>query len=235
MDASYRNAGHYLLEPWRAEPKRYFRAVIDRFKAKDGTEGLSVLDVGCATGEFLAWVHKLQPNAELFGVDVDPTLVAAARQNVPAAKFSVESALSLPEETFGQFDVVTLLGVLGVFDAQEAQRCVQNVVKCARPGGRALLFCPVNDFGVDIIVRHRKRPDGLAGPWELGWNIFSEHTLREFAEGHRVTFHPFDLGLQLEPHEDPVRTWTTTVEGGRSVLTNGLKLLLDFAIVEIEA
>jgi hypothetical protein len=79
------------------------------------------------------------------------------------------------------------------------------------------------------MIRHRKRLDGAALPWETGWNIFAVDTIREIVEGlgGDLRIERFRCERRLERRSDPVRTWTLPTEREPWQLTNGLKLLVD--------
>lgn len=68
----------------------------------------SVLDVGCGTGELLAWVRL--PDAYC-GIDVVPAFIARARQRFPQREFVVCDVLTQRPPTA---DIVVMLGVLGL-------------------------------------------------------------------------------------------------------------------------
>ncbi|MCY4620810.1 MAG: N-6 DNA methylase [bacterium] len=55
--------------------------------------GMRVLDPGVGTGEFLRSVLDREPNAEVFGWDVDPTVLSVASALVPEAQLDQRSAL----------------------------------------------------------------------------------------------------------------------------------------------
>ncbi len=70
--------------------------------------------------------------------------------------------------------------------------------------------------------------------------MFSKRSVARFLDRElgagRASFLPFELPLDLPPHEDdPVRTWTFRDESGRRLLTNGLSLLCNLELLEIEA
>ncbi len=66
--------------------------------------GMRVLDPGVGTGEFLKSIAEREPNAELYGWDVDSKLLEVAQKNTPSAQLSERSALDHYE---GQpFDLV---------------------------------------------------------------------------------------------------------------------------------
>lgn len=55
--------------------------------------GMRVLDPGVGTGEFLRSIAEREPEAELYGWDVDAALLEVARKNIPSARLYERSAL----------------------------------------------------------------------------------------------------------------------------------------------
>ena len=55
--------------------------------------GMRVLDPGVGTGEFLRSVLDREPKADVFGWDVDPTVLSVASELVPEARLDQRSAL----------------------------------------------------------------------------------------------------------------------------------------------
>ncbi|RSM88465.1 class I SAM-dependent methyltransferase [Kibdelosporangium aridum] len=74
--------------------------------------GTRVLDIGCGSGEFLAYVHELGGQAA--GVDSSPQMVALAKKRAPHAEVKVGD-VDQPW-TGGEFDVVTAFNVLQFVD-----------------------------------------------------------------------------------------------------------------------
>jgi SAM-dependent methyltransferase len=238
--APYRNHQHYLDEGWAPKPKEMFEALARVLEAERPMPPSGpLLDVGCATGELIAFLGARYPGLHCTGVDVAADLVSEARRLLPGATFREASALALPAELAGMFDCVVAMGVMSIFDETQIGEFWRQLVGAARTGGTVVVCAPLNEYGVDTMIRHRKRRDGTAGPWETGWNIFARETIAEIlAElGCAPRFEPFRLSLRLAPREDPVRTWTLATERNPQQLTNGLKLLVDhyFIIVRTPA
>lgn len=235
--ASYANFGHYISEAWAASPKQTFRelaAHIARLRGADAAGNL--LDVGCATGELVAYLSTVFPKLRATGADVFDPLLEEARKRVPSATFVKGSALELPRELRGAFDIVTAMGVMSIFDEREIAAFWENLLDAARPGGIVIVLAPLNEHGVDTMIRHRKRMGGRALGWETGWNIHAIETVAEIlaARGRAVRFERFRFEGELAPRDDPVRTWTLATADNPRQLTNGLKLLVDhyFMIVD---
>lgn len=67
-------------------------------------DGASVLEVGCGPGALAQSLIRWYPNSTVRGVDRDENFIRFARERVPAARFDVGDATSLPYED-GSFDV----------------------------------------------------------------------------------------------------------------------------------
>jgi SAM-dependent methyltransferase len=75
--------------------------------------GSRTLDVGCGSGEFLAFLDGLGASAA--GIDAEPGMVDVARSRVPGADVRIGSADDLPWPD-GAFDVVTSINALQFAD-----------------------------------------------------------------------------------------------------------------------
>ena len=228
-DATYRNYGHYIREGWAAEPKESFKALASHIVAEVGTPGGELLDIGCATGELIGFLSARFPALRCTGVDVFDELVERARVNLPGVEFVEASALALPDAFTDRFNIVTAVGVASVFDDREIETFWDNALRVTKPGGLVAVLSPLNEYGVDTVIRHRKRRGGTPLSWETGWNVYAIDTIREIVEARRarLTVTRFHFSGRLEPKPDPVRTWTLPTEADPRQLTNGLKLLVD--------
>lgn len=229
-DAKYRNFAHYIREGWSAEPKQSFVALAAHLEAEcAGEPSGELLDIGCATGELIGYLGGRFSQLHCIGVDVFDELLEQGRNNVPGAAFMKASALALPPALHARFDIVTAVGVASVFDETEIATFWKNLIAAAKPGGTIAVLSPLNEFGVDTMIRHRKRRDGAPLPWEKGWNVFAIDTITEIVAslGATLRLERFHFDGELAPKADPVRTWTMVTEKDPKQLTNGLKLLVD--------
>jgi len=76
------------------------------------TEGLSILDVGCAMGGFAGIIGKKLQSFNYTGIDINPAMIARARERNPEREF-----LQVGETDFAalgerHFDLVLCLGIL---------------------------------------------------------------------------------------------------------------------------
>jgi SAM-dependent methyltransferase len=229
-DAKYRNFGHYIRDGWSAEPKQTFVALADHLlEERGGHVTGELLDIGCATGELIGYLSTRFPQLKYTGVDLIEDVLVQARVNLPGVEFVPGSALALPPHYRDRFDIVTVMGVASVFDDAEIEAFWRSVIAVAKPGGTIAVLSPLNEYGVDTVVRHRKRRDGAPLAWETGWNVYAIETIQEMvtALGASLRLERFRFQGTLERRPDPVRTWTLATAENPQQLTNGLKLLVD--------
>lgn len=106
-----------------------------------------LLDMGCATGSFLAALKR----SGIRGVEgLDPSPLAAAAADALGIPVHIGTFSSLPGG-MGRYDVVSLLGVLEhVWDVPEALAAIQSLLQ---PGGVLLLAVPdATRYGDPLVV-----------------------------------------------------------------------------------
>jgi trans-aconitate 2-methyltransferase len=69
-----------------------FRPAIDLLARVDAVQPRTVCDLGCGTGHLTLELKKRWPDADVFGVDSSPEMLAKAREVAPALKFSQANA-----------------------------------------------------------------------------------------------------------------------------------------------
>lgn len=225
----YLNAALYLRENHHVQVKDKDRCLSDLFKNEPIPEGALVADIGCATGALLAHLGKEFPLWRFYGLDPDELLVSEARLRVPAAHFTVGSALQLPSIWAELFDISISSGVLGIFDEEEARLALEEMLRVTRPGGLICVLANFNPAPADVWIKHRKINVDGPSQWESGWNIFSERTVATWLEGRvdQLRFVPFEISVDVPRQEDPSRTYTFMDMYGRRKIANGLCILAE--------
>lgn len=233
MSGDYKNFQTYIRQNHnKQKPKELFIKIGEILKNHETQlgENVTVLDVGCATGALVGYLQDELPMWRFTGVDISPGLIDLARERVDGANFEVGSATDLPAVVSSGFDVVLCVGVLGIFDEEDARKVVTDSIALLNPGGLAVFIAQFNEHDVDVQIKHRK----ARGAWEGGWSIYSQETLRSWIgnSASSVHFEDFVPSFDLEPDVDPIRTWTIDVNGHKR-LTNGAKLLVDLRVLQI--
>jgi len=109
-----------------ANPAR--EAVVDALGIR---AGMSVLDIGCGTGEFCVLIS--QRGATVSGIDAAEGMVAIARERLPDADLRTGPAERLPWET-ASFDAATAFNSLQF--AADFVAALAEAARVVRPGGR---------------------------------------------------------------------------------------------------
>ena len=238
MDDDVRNARRtaddaiYVGENRYAEPKEIFKFLGQRI-APYARKDASFLDVGCAAGELLYYVHGQFTELQLWGVDVSELMLAKAREHVPTAVFERRDILSAPCPTDRQYDIVTCVGVVQIFDDLHVP--LKNLVSRVRPGGVLFVEGIVNPHPIDVIVRYRT-VDPEYSAWEPGWNLWSTITFDRVLnniDGVEWQWHDFRLPFAVPKKPDPMRTWTIRTEENPFQLVNGASQLITTKVLEV--
>jgi SAM-dependent methyltransferase len=223
----------YLKEDRKNKPKEYFKFLAAQ--SSDFIQALpspKILDIGCATGDFLYYLSQQFPDAKLHGVDVVPALLDRAKSEVPRANFfagNLAKPETLPQE---KFDAIFMSGVHTIFSDLT---WLTSSLPLMRDHGRLYVFGPFNPEKLDVLVQ--VRPSSQTGPWEVGWNLFSKKTVSDFLQRHGWEFRFIDWESPIDFEKnptDPLRSWTIRKENGGRLVVNGTQLVHHFSLLEIK-
>ena len=117
-------------DKWRKRHTYYHRE-LERFHKLAIPEGVSVLQIGCGTGDLL---NALRPSRGV-GLDFSPEMIRIAREKYPHLTFIEGDAESLPLDE--QFDYVVLCNVVG--DLSDIWQAFRELRKVARADTRVVL------------------------------------------------------------------------------------------------
>jgi 2-polyprenyl-3-methyl-5-hydroxy-6-metoxy-1,4-benzoquinol methylase len=109
-----------------------WEALRDRLEDR-GARIRSVLDVGCGTGAYLAYLRDEIPGTHREGIELDPVRAAEARTRDPEARIHHADALAALAQATGPFDLVTLWDVFEHVPAPAA--LLQGIARVLAPGG----------------------------------------------------------------------------------------------------
>ncbi len=100
-----------------------------------------ILDIGCGTGEQLAIFAEWGARSEnLFGIDLIPERISAARLNFPRISFQLANAESLPFPD-RSFDLVAAFTVFtSILDGRMTANICAEIGRVLRPGGGVLWY-----------------------------------------------------------------------------------------------
>jgi len=123
---------------WRSE-----HAALQRAGLRDG---MDVLDCGCGPGRLIELLKTEYPSISVTGLEIDPTLVTAAKEQLTRAGFDdwsvVQASAESPNLAHGSFDFIVMRLVLE--HLVDPVLALRELKKLLRPGGRIAVIS--NDF-----------------------------------------------------------------------------------------
>ena len=195
----------------------------------------SIADVGCATGAFPNYLKQRFSMAEITGIEYVEELLDKAKNDFPNISFLQGNVLE-KKSIEKKFDVITLLGVLSIFD--DYRHALNNLLSWLQPKGRLILHNMVSEYDIDVFVKYKPSSEVFEkSDLESGWNIISKKSLEIVAKSNnsKVIFcEPFILNVELSKKKDLMRSWTEdNISGGKDIF-NALHIRQPQKIVIIE-
>ncbi len=124
-----RSYDDWYATPWGAFADAHQRRLLLRLARPQPGERL--LDVGCGTGRYLAWLAQM--GLDCFGADISPDMLAVARQRLQAAglpaRLAIADAHHLPFAS-DSFDIAIAVTTLEF--VEDPQRVVCEMARVAR-------------------------------------------------------------------------------------------------------
>lgn len=221
----------YLKES-NLDVKQIFVEVAD---AIEFSKFKSIADVGCATGAFPLYLSKRFPNTQITGIEYINSLIKKAKSDFPHITFLKGNVLD-KASIKKKFDVITMLGVLCIFDDYE--RVLNNVLAWIKPKGRLILQNMVSEYDIDVFIKYSSSSKKfVSNKQESGWNIISEKSLELVVKdnGAKVlSSKPFLLNVNLNKQADVMRSWTEENSLGHNDIFNALHIRQPQKIIVIE-
>lgn len=162
--------------------------------------GMRVLDVACGTGVVARRAAALVgPSGHVSGVDLNPAMIAVARERTSAVDWRVGDAGALPYAD-GAFDAALCQSALFFFP--DPAQAVREMARVLRPDGVAALqtyagLAEQPAYGPFVRTVERHAGDGARAYLDTYWSLGDVAELRTFLEG---------AGLEAGPPESVLGT-----------------------------
>lgn len=107
--------------------------------------GLRVLDLGCGEG-YCSRALRQQGAGEVLGIDLSQEMIAAARSQEAkdelGIRYEVGCATDLSMFNAGELDLVVAVFLFNYLNTDQTQRCMAEIARILRPGGRFIFSVP---------------------------------------------------------------------------------------------
>ena len=135
----------------------------------------SLLDVGCATGDFLYFAEKKFPDASFFGIDVDKDLLAIAKEKTKDGCNFVKENIWELNKIIKKYDVVTAFAISGYFD--DEIKFLDPLIKSLNKKGVLIVQGLFNMNGITVRTEWKKK-----GEWQPGLNQLNFERVKDYLE-----------------------------------------------------
>jgi SAM-dependent methyltransferase len=157
-------------------------------------QGRSVLDVGCGTGDLLAWLRAAGLSVSYTGLDITAAMVDASRARFPDAAFAIGDLHDPPPDLAAQYDVVVASGIFA-YRRHDAEAYIASTVSRMFARCRiAAMFNALSAWAVE--------PDETDTLVEPGWALGMCRTMTpRLAFRHDYLPNDFTVALYRAPWE----------------------------------
>lgn len=191
---------------------------------------VSLLDIGCSTGNFLLHLKNAFPDICLTGGDAAVSVIEGCQKNprLKGITFEVMDMLNL--DTRQRFDIITANAVLYMFNDKEYEQAIKSVSRCLAPGGFFITFDFCHPYAQDIkiVETSNSHPRGLNlhfRPFAKVEEIFNRN------EFDNITYTPFSIPIDLpkrntfsDKHDgfEDLNSYTIRTDAGERLLFRGI-------------
>ena len=108
-----------------------------------------ILDVGCGTGHHVGKLSQ-NPNLEVLGIDISPSMIAKAKENYPDLNFQVANVLN--KDNFSNYEFTHILALyFTIYYIDNKQQFFNNCMDWLKPGGYLIVHL-VDRYKFDPIL-----------------------------------------------------------------------------------
>jgi len=224
----------YLSEKPLNSPKKSFEFIMNEMKENLDFQNnnLSLLDIGCATGEFIKYVSTILSNINFEGIDIEKKLIDKARTNNPNSNFYINDIGSSNFSMQKKYNIITATGVLQILD--DIDIFFKNIISLLDENGTCLIFGLFNPEPVNVFIT-AKRTDIEFNHLETGWNLFSIDYISKHLTKLNLKYEwkEWNIDIPLQKNDDPFRSWTENKTEKGYVVVNGLQIIHRFYLLKI--
>lgn len=183
---------------------------------------LTLLDIGCSTGNLLLHLKQMLPGLSLVGGDLARDVIEECKQNLElqGIEFCQLDVTQLSMDR--KFDFVVANAVLGVLDEDEFDEAIKCIANALNDNGFLLVFDWFHPFEQQLTISEKSAciPNGLT------WRARGFDRVEQCLVKHGLTdatFTPFFMGFDLEQPTDrlSIQTYTVRTDAGKRLSFRG--------------
>lgn len=184
---------------------------------------LSILDIGCSTGNLLLHLKRIVPEADYVGGDLAESSLEVCRKNpgLGGINFKKLDILTLPKNSF---DIVIVNAVLYMLDNSQYVQALKSIFGALHKKSFTLIYDfahPFDHQNITVIETSISHPTGLRLSFKP-MKLVAQSI--EIAGFDKPKFYPFELPIQLPKpaFDEEVVTYTIDSNEGRLMFRGAL-------------
>ena len=159
----------YLKSNRYKKPKETSKLLYKILKKKlSNNKNYKLLDVGCANGELLFFLHQKFSNIEFCGIDVRNDLIKLAKKKCSSDIYFKKLDYTQNQNFNKKFDIIICSGVISIFD--DLDIFFKNIKRNMKKNSILFLFCNFNNYDFDLILTYKDLNSKNIN-YQSGWNI----------------------------------------------------------------
>jgi len=115
-----------------------YSEALEAFRVGTLQSGLEVLDIACGPGNMMKYLSSRQPELQLTGIDLAPSMVRLAKLQVPDASFFVLDCRQISKLT-QKFDGILCSFCIPYLDKEEVANLLREITNMVKPAGMLYL------------------------------------------------------------------------------------------------
>ncbi|MGH7380736.1 MAG: class I SAM-dependent methyltransferase [Candidatus Methylomirabilales bacterium] len=183
---------------------------------------LSLVDIGCSSGNLLFHLKHKVPEVVLTGGEVYPKIVEQCRKNPALSGINFEEMDLLRLSRKREFDIVVVNAVLCLFDEEGFDLAVGNIADGLRGHGALIVFDWFHPYEQELTIIERSKTH--LGGLEIRFRSYRRVTTALEKSGFSgISFQPFKIPIDLPEPEDgsDISSHTVRMESGERLIFRG--------------
>jgi SAM-dependent methyltransferase len=217
----------YLKE--KKKFKDYYKFILSH--VNQNLNNKDIIDIGCATGDFLTYVNEKFPKSNLHGLEINKKLHKVASKKKFIKNIFCNDILKIKK--IGKYDFIFISGVHSIFDNLfPLLKKLKNLRKNIK--SQIFIFGIWNPYDVDVFVRLKKNNTNIL---EKGWNVFSLSSLNKYLNKLNLKYDIYKFNLKRKiiiNKKDPFRSWSYFYNNKTNIVINGSNIIHHFYLVKVK-
>ncbi len=211
--------------------KEHEKKLIEIIDSDNQLNNQNILDIGCASGNFLHLLRQKFNNVSLNGFDISEELIEIAKnRNLDNSNFFVSDIESFKPQK--KYDIIIASGVMSLFD--DFTKLMERWISWLNSKGKLYIFGRFNSEDIDTIIYHRNNYHDKA-EWTNGLTSYSIGSISRFLDNKPVIyeFKRFNLKMDLEKKDNPIKTYSIITENDKKIILNGANIIAEHYFLSV--